>query len=319
MKRINLAQLPNIKPQKQLLLISYQDKDLLNDFCQMIIHHYQIEETASVDILNPNDWEGLQQENLNYRLFPEAKAYLIHFDKAALNPKKLPHFDADSDDLYILCTPIFKHPSLEKMISDNKLEWFGLYAPFNNDLWSHFQTTITKLGFNLNPVIRSWWTDTSLNYIQVKQLIEKITLHYPNPKMLELHDIEEHLGLAQNLETQELIDAWMNQKPHQISIFLDKIKNTDLSLIIWIIQRNLLVLEALKVRPNQTQNIFQKHKIWPKQTASFIQFNQCLTKDSISQLLCLLQEIDSLFKSHQIALARQKLEYLLLYSASLQA
>ena len=318
MKRINLSQLSKVKPKHRLILVSYQDKDLCHDFCQTIIKQHHIDEVESVDILSVTDWENLNLNHQNYRLFPEPKAYLIYFDKATLNAKQLPHSDADSEDLYLLCTPIFKHPSIEKMITENKLEWFGLYAPFNQDLWTYFQAEINPKGYTLSTNIRSWWIETSLTYIQIKQLIEKIFLHHPLPKTLELNEIEEHLGLSQSQETQDLIEAWMNQHPQQINTLLDKVKSTDLSLIIWIMQRNLIVLDALKTQPNKTQEIFQKHKIWPKQTTSFIQFNRYLTKDIIAQLLCLLQEIDSHFKTHQIAFARQKLQYLFLYCASLK-
>ena len=318
MKRIQLKQLSTIKTKNRFILVSYQDIDLLNDFCQTIIQQQQIDETDSIDILNASDWEVLLQTQQNYRLFPEPKAYLIHFDKASLNAKQLPQFNPDNEDLYILCTPIFKHPHLDKLITANKLEWFGLYAPFNHDLWLYFQAEMSRKTYSFDPSIHSWWTETSLIYMQVKQLIEKLILHYPEPKMLELNEIQAHLGLSQHQDTQDLIDAWMNQCPDQIITLLDKIKTSDLSLLIWIIQRNLMVLDALKTAPNSSQDIFQQHKIWPKQTASFIKLSQCLTKDTIAQLLCLLQDIDVQFKTHHIRFAMQKLQYLFLYCASLK-
>ena len=317
MKRIQLMQLSTIMPKHRQVLISYQDQDILNDYCQRIIQQHQIEEIESIDILHHQDWENLFHNQQNYRLFPEPKAYRIHFDKASLHAKYLPQLATQTDDLYIFSTPIFKHPLLERLITDHQLEWFGIYAPFNQDLWHFFQTEIKQKGHTLASDIHSWWAENTLTYSQVKQLLEKICLHYPTPQILTLSEVVTHLGLTQHQDIQDLIDAWMNQSTPKIINLLDKIKTNDLVLLQWIIQRNLLVLDALKTSPHTAQAIFQQHKIWPKQTASFIKLNQCLSKDIIAQLLCLLQDVDMQFKTHQIDLAMQKLRYLLLYSASL--
>jgi DNA polymerase III delta subunit len=318
MKRIYLSQMSKLKPQGKRFLISYQDSDLLKTCCDQIIKAYEIEEIERLEVENVSDWETIYQEQQNYRLFPEPKAFLIDFDKAALNAKQLPQFNFNTDDLYILSTSIFKHPSLDKLIQMNQFEWLGLYSPFNQDLWQYFQHEMQQKGYQLAAEIAIWWQQISLSFVQIEQLLEKLYLNYPNPQLIQLEALETHLGVSQSETVQELVGAWMSLNSNKINHLLNKIKAQDLSLLIWILQRNLIVLDELKTGSSKSQDIFQKHKIWPKQTPSFIQFNQYVSKDIIAQLLCLLQEVDSHFKTHEIAMAMQKLQYLFLYSSALK-
>jgi DNA polymerase III delta subunit len=312
-KRYSLQQM--IPGQMQSIYIfSSQDPDIAQFETQNIIQKVQIQVTEKYYIQSLADWDIFKKNSLNYDLFSEPKAYIIQLDKSGMPNKDFIELIPGDDDIYIIHTSQFKHAFLEYLAQFKNCYWYGIYTPSPKELWHWFSQNLIREKYQFTSDIASWFQmQDELSFRHYLQMIEQIHLNFPNPITLQLASLQNFIGHFEQNDWQPLVDAWMNNDKQLISQKCQRIApQQDLSLLIWILNRNLQVWHALVMGKQSPANIYQNYKIWNKQIPLFERSYSQLKIDKINHAICLLQAIDSDFKSYRYLSAKLKLEQLLL-------
>jgi len=313
--RYQLSQNLKISPQTQIYIISYQDAELGQYLIQDIKSKSSCTTQQCLQFNNSEAWEHFKVTTQNYSLFYEPTCYEIELEKNCLNIKNIPALKPLDRDIFIFKTSVFKHNLLEQLHQLPQCVWIQSYAPNINDLWRWVLSELSE--FKLQPTISPWFlTQNNIDFASCKQLIEKIKLSINIGEIVTLSDIQNQIGLQQTEELAPLIEAWMKG---ETSIALQKLHelfrtSSEVTLLVWLLNRNLQVLFALKENIRSAKTLFEENKIWPKQTSIFL---QAQTRFSLSQLSLLIQQlrvIDVDVKSGQTQQVQLKLERFLMLS-----
>ena len=300
-------------PEHNLYILSSQDTALTAYETNNIIKKQQIENRKKYLIKSIADWDLYVQQTQNYCLFPEPTAHILELEKTALMNKNFIPLDVAHDDICIIHTSQFKHAFFSHLDLQPNCSWHGIYSPSKAELWLWLSKQLYQKQYSLDDDVKAWFMHCDgITFYHCQQLLEIMGLSYPAPQKLTINDLNMHLGVTQQ-EWQPLIDAWMlNQKDALMHKLPNLEINADITLLIWILKRNLLVLQALLQGVQPASTIFQEYKIWQKQIPLFVSVYPKLTINKVYDSICLLHEIDTHFKSHQTALAKFKLARLLL-------
>ena len=199
------------------------------------------------------------------------------------------------------------------MEATGEICWINAYAPNSQDLWKWLLQTLK--GYSLTSDIQPWFFQQSfINYGLCQQFIEKIQLSHPQSCRIDLQTFQNHLGIQSTEHWTPLLEAWMNQQVALSILRLRQAKSCqqELTLLIWLLSRNVQVLYALKQNIQTPKAIFEQFKIWPKQIPPFEKFVKKLQLSQLDKLLLMAQELDSMVKSGQLNLVWLKLERFLL-------
>jgi DNA polymerase III delta subunit len=93
-----------------------------------------------------------------------------------------------------------------------------------------------------------------------------------------------------------------------------KSANHELTLLVWLLGRNLQVLYSLKQSLRPAQEVFASFKIWPQQIPQFQQGLKFFTQHQLGKLIEAIHEIDVNLKSGKLPYCWLKLEKFLLES-----
>ena len=280
--RYQLSQTIKLPKNTQIFIISYQDEDIYQHLIQEIKSQTQCATQQHLSLANLDSWESLSALTQNYNLFQDPTFYELELEKTGLNIKKLPTILPLEGDVFVFKTTQFKH---------------NLYK--------------------LAPNIHSWFINQhAIQFGDCKQLVEKINLSAEQNSTIELTDIQNHLGIQQHDDWNPMIEAWMQG---QTAIAIARLREvlmsqSEFTLLVWLLNRNLQVLFALNQQMQSTQTIFEQYKIWPKQTALFINSKANFTLDKLAKLIQLLKIIDAQVKSGQNKMVSLQLERFLLLS-----
>lgn len=312
MIRYQINQALKLKSSSNCYIISYQEEDIYQNIAQQICNFHQLQEHVHLDIAQTADWQKLTVQTQNYELFATPKSYEIQLSKIALNIKTIPEIMPLDEDVFIFKTNVFKHKLLDEISQKTPCIWIQSYAPKINELWQWLNQKIPNV--TLDETIREWFLQQQqINFSQCQQAVEKIEL--TKTKILSLNDFKNHLGFT-NLEENwnPLIDAWMQgQKSRALALLRQsKLANHELTLLVWLLGRNLQVLFTLKQSLRPAQEIFSSFKIWPQQVPVFHQALGYFSQTQLAKLISLVQEIDVSVKSGKISQSWLKIEKLLL-------
>ena len=280
------------------LIISYQDEDVYRYIYSQIKQKFADATAISITLEQASDWQQLFSQTHNYTLLPEPNLYEISLLKSALQIKSLTPFEPLDTDIYIFKTSEFKHALLSTLEKNTHSVWIQAYNPQPPELWQWLQSQMQ--GVRIDPTIKPWFLQqTGIQFRHCWQLVEKLRLNQDIPATLSLDDIKNGLGLQTDDNWQPLIDAWMRK---DLVTAIKKLKEAlqsqqELSLLLWLLGRNLQVLFALKQNVQSSQHIFSTFKIWPKQTQVFIQAKPGFSLTQLSMLIHQLQNIELAFKS----------------------
>lgn len=311
MIRYQINQSLKLKTSNHSYIISYQDEDIYQYLVQQICDFHQLQEHVHLDIAQIADWQKFSELTQNYELFATQKAYEIQLSKTALNCKSLPELRPLDGDVFIFKTSVFKHKLLDEISKNTACIWIQSYAPKTSELW---QWLSQKIQLDVN--IREWFLQQpQLNFSQCKQALEKIKLS--ETQQLSLTDFKNHLSFTSLDENwTPLLEAWMhgNQRKAVDLLRESKLAHHELTLLVWLLGRNLQVLYTLKQALRPAQDIFASYKIWPQQVALFHKGLTHFSHTQLSRLLSLIQDIDVSLKSGKVAHTWLKLEQFLLLS-----
>ncbi len=313
-KRYSLNQSVAFQNPYRIYVLSSSDTQLLNYETQNIIEQAKFNQSKKFVIQAQDEWQGFLQNNNNYSFFSEPTAYILQLEKNALMSKNFIDFNPNEDEIYIIQTPVYKHAFLEHLQKHPQCVWYSIYPPSQLELWNWLSKKLQSQNFSISKNAQSWFmTQDEIDFHQCQQLYERLILQFSNPQELSLDDIHSHLGFSQQDDWQPLVDAWLLNQKNIIQQKFSKIQlNQDLTLLIWILNRNLQVLLALVHGQQSPQAIFQQYKIWNKHIALFEKAYPYLNVERIHQAICLLHDVDKHVKTYQPELARFKLQRLLL-------
>jgi hypothetical protein len=313
--RYQLSQTIKLPKNTQIFIISYQDEDLYQHLIQDIKSQTQCTTQQYLSLSNLDSWESLSALTQNYNLFQDPTFYELELEKTGLNIKKLPTILPLEGDVFVFKTTQFKHNLFNQLSALPNSLWIQSYAPNINDLWQWVKTKLNH--YKLAPNIHSWFINQhAIQFGDCKQLVEKINLSAEHNSTIELTDIENHLGIQQHDDWNPMIEAWMQG---QTALAITRLREvlmsqSEFTLLVWLLNRNLQVLFALNQHIQSTQTIFEQYKIWPKQTALFINSKANFTLDKLAKLIQLLKIIDAQVKSGQNQMVSLQLERFLLLS-----
>ena len=311
--RFHILQALKIPLKANVFIISYQDEEVYQQAVKEICQQKQILASESMQIQQADQWINISQATQNYGFFQEPTCYQIELHKSALSAKSLPALTPLNDDVFIFKTDQFKHALLSKLAATDEICWINAYAPNSQDLWKWLLLTLK--GYSLTSDIQPWFFQQSfINYGLCQQFIEKIQLSHLKPCRIDLQTFQNYLGIQTTEHWTPLLEAWMNQQVALSIVRLHQAKSCqqELTLLIWLLSRNVQVLYALKQNIQTPKAIFEQFKIWPKQIPPFEKFVKKLQLSQLDKLLLLVQELDSMVKSGQLNLTWLKLERFLL-------
>lgn len=279
-------------------IVSYQDEDIYRYIYTQIKKRHSDTNTISISLEQSTDWQCLMAQTNNYQLLPESNLYEIALSKPAFQLKTLPELQPLDTDLYLFKTTEFKHQLLSNLEKQNHSVWIQAYNPQLLELWQWLQNQLHQ--FDLDSSLKPWFLQqTGIQFRHCWQVVEKFNLNFKPKSHISLQDFKEGLGVQTDDNWQPLMDAWMCGNLPDATLKLRQTLNSqqELSLLIWLLGRNLQVLFALKQGIQSPQEIFSVCKIWPKQTQAFMQAQTRFSLKQLSSLIHELQEIEQAFKS----------------------
>ena len=93
-----------------------------------------------------------------------------------------------------------------------------------------------------------------------------------------------------------------------------QIAGQELSLLIWLLNRNVQVLYAIQQNIRPEKSIYEQFKIWRSQIGLFEHAKKHFSSHQLVKLLAILQHIDQLVKTGQTQMAWLKLHDFLMVS-----
>lgn len=316
-KSYSLRQSIAYQTRYQVYILSAQDEDLLQYETQHIIEQAGITQVKKYLIQSAQDWNNFYTSSQNYQLFPEPTAYILQLEKNALSTKALIDLKPGEEEVYIVQTQLFKHVFLDHLDKNPNTLWYRLYSPSAQELWSWLLQKLKEQGHTLAADVAPWFLQQEgIQWRHYRQLWEKINLSHASPSTLNLSQMQELLGDILEDDWQPLIDAWMQNQKQRVQQFFAKLDaQSDFSLLIWLLHRNLQVWSALHANPKNPSLIFQQFKVWNKHTSLFQKTLPLWSKHSIEKNLCQLHIADTHFKSFRTLQTIQALKRLLLEGA----
>lgn len=301
-----------LNPRCNIFIISYQTEDIYQHLKHYIQGHFQCEQQISLHIEQAAQWIELGKQTQNYDLFATLRAYEIHLSKTALKTKDIPLLQPIAQDIFILKTQEFKHPLLQQLQNQPNCLWIMAYDPSRLELWRYLKS---KLGnYELDFELESWFMQKHhIDFSQCHQLLEKIHLSFPRNSKLNLGQIQDLFGFSScELNWAPLLQAWQKKDISQSMTFFREsaFKDSDLILLVWLMQRQVQIIYALSKNAENKTHIFNQFKCWPKQQQECLQALAYFSTTELEQLLIKLQMIDRQLKSGANTPAKQQLERL---------
>lgn len=301
--RYQLSQPFKPNPQQQIFIISYQDLAVYHTLVQNLCQLFNIEEHQYLDIFKTDDWIGLQSISQNYSLFQVPTCYELTVEKQGLPNKSTPLAQPMAGDIFVLKTQQFKNATLQEWANHPNVTWIQAYQPGLKDLWRWFYQQLIAHQYRVASNVQEWFLQQQgLDLIRCQQALEKWKLSYPTPsKILSLTDLQDLLGTPQQDDWQPLIDAWLsNQSSLMHQIFLQaKTEQLDLTLLAWIMGRNLQVAYALHTGNKNPSNIYQQYKVWPKLIPIIENWAKKISTETLIEALKDIQATDIYIKTGQ--------------------
>jgi DNA polymerase III delta subunit len=301
--RYQLTQSFKPNPAHQIFIISYQDLAiydiLVNNLCQL----FNIEEHQHLDILKADDWIGLQNISQNYNLFQVPTCYELTLEKHGLPSKSTPLIQPMKGDIFVFKTQQFKNSTFQEWANHPHVTWVQAYQPSVKDLWRWFYQQFLANQYPMASNVQEWFLQQQgLDLIRCQQAFEKWKLSYPTPsKPLSLSDLPDLFGIPQQDNWQPLIDAWLsNQTSIMHQTFLQaKAEQLDLTLLVWIMGRNLQVAYALQTGNENSTQIYQQYKVWPKLIPTIENWSKKIPTEVLVEALKNIQATDIFIKTGQ--------------------
>jgi DNA polymerase III delta subunit len=315
--KYQISQKLKLNPKTRIFLISYQDDEIYRQINQELREHYQCLLQTNIVLQQTAQWQELELATRHYQLFAEPQTYEIEIQTAALKAKKLPQITPLETDIFIFKTKDFKAALLQQLQAMPNTLWIQAYQANLSEFWRYFKQQVSN--FKFEPDVEAWFLhQEQMNFSLCKQLAEKIHLSFESNRLIQINDLQNLLGYAATeLNWNPLVQAWMRRNHSEcIHILRNSVyKDSDLILLIWILNRQAQVLYALKQAIQDPKQIFSQFKLWPKQQQECTQFIQYFSGRYLEQALTDLQSIDQQLKSGQANLALINLERFFLMDA----
>lgn len=314
--RYQLSQVFKPHPKHQIFIISYQDLAVYHALVRSICEARQIEEHQYIEVFKSEDWLTVQNISQNYSLFQIPTCYEITVEKQGLPSKSCPELSPLIDDVFIIKTQQFKNSVFQQLASQDQVSWIQAYQPGLSDLWRWFQQRLHQLKYPIeNDVQHFFLQQDGLDLSRCQQALEKWILTHPTPTIpLSIESLRPLLGMPQHEDWQPLMDAWLSQNLDLIASKFQLAKNEqkDLTLLVWLMSRNLQVAYALCSGLRLSSDVFQQFKVWPKVIPSLERWAKHLTSASIIEAIKDLQQTDIFIKTGQLTKAWHLIEKILL-------
>jgi len=305
---------PNL--QHQIFIISYQDLAVYQNLVQNICHLFNIQDHQYLDILKTDDWVGIHNITQNYNIFQVPTCYELTLEKQGLPNKSTSLIHPMTGDTFVLKTQQFKSTTLQEWSNLPQVSWIQAYQPSLKDLWRWFYQQLMTQQYRVELNVQEWFLQQQgFDLIRCQQALEKWKLSYPTPsKILSISDLQDLFGIPQQDNWQPLIDAWLSHHTSLMhKLFVQaKTEQLDLTLLAWIIGRNLQVAYALHAGHESPSTIYQQYKVWPKLIPSIENWAKKISPETLVEAIKNIQQADIFIKTGQTYKAWHFIEKILL-------
>lgn len=314
--RYQLSQNFKPNPKHQIYIISYQDLAVYHALVKSICHSLQIEEHQYLDVFKAEDWQTVQNISQNYSLFQTPTCYEITLEKQGLPSKSCPDLYPLVGDIMIFKTQQFKNSIFQQLASFEHVAWIQSYQPSLADLWRWLQQQLSNSKYPIEPDVQGFFLQQDgIDFSRCQQAFEKWRLSYPTPTIaLNVEALQNLLGIPQHDDWQPLMDAWLNRNTVLLmdKFQLAKTEQKDLTLLVWLMGRNLQVAYALHSGLRASSEVFQQYKVWPKTMPTIEKWATQLSLRAIVEAIKNLQQTDIYVKTGQLPKAWHLIEKILL-------